>query len=445
MLPSAFINRIQSQFKDANQLLEAINIPSVTSIRKHPSKGIHSNIELGEKIPWCNNAFYLNQRPSFTLDPSFHAGAYYVQESSSMFLEEILNQLFEEKDIKILDLCAAPGGKSTLIASWLNGEGLLVSNEVIKSRAQILLENITKWGYANTWVTGTDAFVLGGLDEFFDCIVLDAPCSGEGLFRKDKAAIDEWSEANCDLCAGRQRKIVAEILPALYEGGYLIYSTCTFNPAENDENIKWMTAQLPLEIVSMNISNYSEVVATDSGGIAFYPHHTKGEGFYCCVLRKTASVKSNENIRRHSIKLDKLEEKSIAIGKYVNNATHFYWTSLQQKIAAIPMGLKKSFEQVSAVTKILGGYLAIGEIKGKDLIPDHALSMSIHVGEPFPAIELNYQNALYFLARKDFKLESLSPGWTTLTHQSLPLGFAKVLPNRFNNYYPPEWRIRMEV
>src|SRR5688572_6979389 len=221
MLPQAFIKRIQSQFKDADQFLEALSTPFITSIRKHPLKGKH--IELGiENVPWCKDGFYLSERPVFTLDPHFHAGAYYVQESSSMFIHTILDQLFSKKNIRILDLCAAPGGKSTLIASWLNGNGLLVSNEVIRSRANILLENLIKWGYSNTWVTNTDVHVLGGINEFFDCILIDAPCSGEGLFRKDKDAITEWSEANCDLCAKRQKKIVADILPALNVGGYCI-------------------------------------------------------------------------------------------------------------------------------------------------------------------------------------------------------------------------------
>lgn len=445
MFPKAFTDRINSQFTDASQLLDALSIPSITSIRQHPVKGNIDALELAESIAWCPHAFYLKERPVFTLDPAFHTGAYYVQESSSMFIHSILENLFNDKDIRILDLCAAPGGKSTLIAAWLNGEGLLISNEVIKSRAQILLENITKWGYANTWVTSTDAYVLGGVDEFFDCIVLDAPCSGEGLFRKDKAAIDEWSEANCDLCASRQRKIVAEILPSLNEGGYIIYSTCTFNPAENDENIEWMLKEFPLEVVPIDISNFSEIRSTQAGGYAFYPHLTKGEGFYCCVLRKKATVASNEGVRRQKIKFETFNTKSLSLEKYAKGVENFDWINIQQKIVGIPSKLYRGFEEVSAVTKILGGYLPVGEIKGKDLIPDHGLAMSIYLNDPFLTIELVKRNALNYLARKDFKMESKEQGWSIVTYQNLPLGFAKVLPNRFNNYYPSEWRIRMEV
>jgi 16S rRNA C967 or C1407 C5-methylase (RsmB/RsmF family)/NOL1/NOP2/fmu family ribosome biogenesis protein len=445
MLPKPFVKRIQAQFPDADKLLNAFDIPSTTSIRKHPVKGHYASLQVGDRVLWCPDAYYLKDRPKFTLDPVFHAGAYYVQESSSMFLWEVLEQLFLDKNIRVLDLCAAPGGKSTLVSSWLNGEGLLLSNEVIKSRAQILLENITKWGYANNWVSSTDAYVLGGLDEFFDCIVLDAPCSGEGLFRKDKSAIDEWSEANCDLCAGRQRKIIAEILPALNEGGYLIYSTCTFNQVENDENVNWMLKEFPLELVSIDINNFSEISTTQAGGYAFYPHLTKGEGFYCCVLKKTGSVGSAEKIRRQKIKFEKLDTKSIDLTNYILNNERFYFSTIQQNIVGIPSLLLKSFEEISSITKILGGYLPIGEIKGKDLIPAHGLAMSIYLNKPFPTIELDHQNALYYLARKDFKLENEAQGWSILTHQKLPLGFAKVLSNRFNNYYPTEWRIRMDV
>jgi 16S rRNA C967 or C1407 C5-methylase (RsmB/RsmF family)/NOL1/NOP2/fmu family ribosome biogenesis protein len=445
MFPKLFVDRIQHQFANADELLKALNMPMATSIRKHPIKGIHASLKLDQEIAWCPNSYYLAERPSFTLDPVFHAGAYYVQESSSMFLWKIFDSLFYDKNMKILDLCAAPGGKSTLIASWLNGEGLLLSNEVIKTRASILLENITKWGYANNWVTSTDAYVLGGLNEFFDCIVLDAPCSGEGLFRKDKSAIEEWSEANCDLCAGRQRKIVAEILPALQVGGYIIYSTCTFNPAENDENIKWMMKEFPLELVTVNTDSFPEVSATNVVGYAFYPHLVKGEGFYCCILKKIGEVDITENIRHQKIKFEKLVSKNIDFEKYLSPADSFYFTTIQQKMVGIPIHLIKAFEEISSVTKISGGYLSIGEMKGKDLVPEHSLAMSIYYHHAFTKVEVDRQQALNYLARKDFKAETKEPGWSTITYNQLPLGFAKVLPNRINNYYPQEWRIRMEV
>jgi 16S rRNA C967 or C1407 C5-methylase (RsmB/RsmF family)/NOL1/NOP2/fmu family ribosome biogenesis protein len=444
MFPEQFIKRIRQQFNDADELIDSLQKPFVTSIRKHPVKGKNSSINVDDKVEWCPDSYYLKERPVFTIDPLFHAGAYYVQESSSMFLWEVLDNLFNEKDIRVLDLCAAPGGKSTLISSWLSGNGLLVSNEVIKSRANILLENITKWGYANNWVTSVDAYVLGGLDEFFDCIVIDAPCSGEGLFRRDKAAINEWSESNCELCSGRQRKIVAEILPALSTNGYLIYSTCTFNPGENDENIKWLLKEFPLEVTELNIQ-HEAITQTDIGGFAFYPQHTRGEGFYCCILKKTAEVEPNTQVRRQKLKFENYIDKNFSANRFVNDPDKFSFLDLNSSIIGIPVNLVKEFELVSAVTRIMGGYLRIGEIKGKDLIPDHSLAMSLYLDQPFPIIELSVDEALQYLSRKDLKLASEFTGWCTVSFQNQPLGFIKKLSNRINNYYPVEWRIRMDV
>ncbi len=443
MFPDLFIQRIKTQFSDADAFIDALNNPAVTSIRKHPLKG--KNVKLGnDEIPWCNNAYYLNKRPVFTLDPYFHTGAYYVQESSSMFIHYILENLFSNKNIRVLDLCAAPGGKSTLIASWLNREGLLVSNEVIRSRAQILLENIIKWGYANTWVTNTDVHVLGGLDEFFDCIVIDAPCSGEGLFRKDKDAIDEWSEANCNLCSKRQKKIIADILPALNVGGYCIYSTCTFNPAENDENLEWMLEEFPVELISVDASVFSSVRNTDGGGYAFYPHLSKGEGFYCCVLRKTDTIDSEHVIKKAKINWSNTSFKE-RVSPMVTHEEKFEFLQLNENVFGVHKQLSDEWKKITSITKVLGGYLNIGSIKGKDLIPDHALSMSIYYNNYYPEIEVDQQTALEYLAKKDIKLSSNQHGWHIIRYDSSILGLAKYLGNRINNYYPTEWRIRMEV
>lgn len=443
MLPVAFTQRIKSQLKDADQFLDALQQPVLTSIRKHPLKGTHIGIG-DESVIWCENAFYLHERPVFTLDPHFHGGAYYVQESSSMFIHTILEQLFEDRNIRVLDLCAAPGGKSTLIASWLNGKGLLVSNEVIRARAQILLENVTKWGYANTWVTNTDAYILGGLHEFFDCIVIDAPCSGEGLFRKDKDSIAEWSEANCDLCAKRQKKIIADILPALNVGGYCIYSTCTFNPLENDENLQWMLKEFPLELISIDITDFSSIKITDAGGYAFYPHHNKGEGFYFCVLRKMNSFEGENKVKRSKIIWSKANTKGLDLGM-IRDASLFGFFQLNENILGVANGLLDDWKQITSITKVLGGYLKVGSVKGKGLIPDHALVMSIDYNHYYPVIDVDKQMALQFLAKKDIKLDAAQHGWHVIRYDKTLLGLAKYLGTRSNNYYPADWRIRMDV
>ncbi|MES1226926.1 MAG: RsmB/NOP family class I SAM-dependent RNA methyltransferase, partial [Bacteroidota bacterium] len=201
----------------------------ITSVRVNPNRTFnveYSTLNVQGKVPWSSNGYYLSERPSFTTDPLFHAGAYYVQEASSMFLEEAVKQTCDlSKPLKVLDLCAAPGGKSTLLQSIISNESLLISNEVIKSRVNILSENITKWGAANVVVTNNDPKDFQRLPEYFDLIVIDAPCSGSGLFRKDPEAITEWSSDNVMLCSQRQQRILADILPCLKPGGILIYST----------------------------------------------------------------------------------------------------------------------------------------------------------------------------------------------------------------------------
>jgi len=237
-IPEKFQNRIKIQFgNDSEQFLTSLENSPVISVRKNPKKITDLWID-NEKVPWCNEGYYLSQKPIFTLDPLFHAGCYYPQEASSMVVDWILRQIISIPDNPIvLDLCAAPGGKSTLLASWMDGKGLLVANEIIRNRSLILLENMVKWGYPNCVVTQNSPSDFSPLRHFFDIILVDAPCSGEGMFRKEKKAAEEWSESNAAMCAVRQRKILDEIWGSLKPGGILIYSTCTFNPSKNEENI----------------------------------------------------------------------------------------------------------------------------------------------------------------------------------------------------------------
>lgn len=443
MLPQAFISRISSQVEDPDDFLNSILKPFQTSVRIHPVKGQNVELPLDVNVPWCESGFYLKGRPKFTLDPLFHAGAYYVQESSSMFIWQVMEQLFDDKNIRVLDACASPGGKSTLVASWLKGNGLLISNDVIKSRTNMLAENICKWGYANTWITNTDLYVLGGLNDFFDVVLVDAPCSGEGLFRRDPEAIKQWSEGNCELCAGRQRKILAEVIPSIKPGGYLIYSTCTFNPAENDDNIAWLLSHYPMELIRINAESFPEIKSTPLGGKAFYPNYVKGEGFYCCVLKVLDEINASADIRRQKFITTPLKDKSVT-KDFINSEDSFYQFEKSGTIHAIPVNLTDEFNEISSVTR-LGGLLNIGSVKGKDLIPDHSLAMSIHSSDYIPSVEVDRKDALNYLARQPFELPPGGQGWYLVKFKSIPLGFIKRLPNRFNNYYPMEWRIRMDV
>lgn len=222
----------------------------VTSIRFNPSKNVYH--QPGDHrlapVPWTQNGYYLAQRPSFTFDPLFHAGVYYVQEASSMFLEQALRQTTDlSQPLKVLDLCASPGGKSTHLQSLLSPASLLVSNDVIRSRAHVLKDNIVKWGSLNVVVTNNDPADFSALENYFDVIVVDAPCSGSGLFRRDEDAIGEWSVNNVTLCTQRQQRILADAWPSLKRGGLLIYSTCSYSMEEDEDIVKWLRREFLLE------------------------------------------------------------------------------------------------------------------------------------------------------------------------------------------------------
>ncbi len=264
----------------------------ITSIRLNPEKQItqHESWQTKE-VPWCSEGRYLATRPSFTQDPFLHGGGYYVQEASSMFIWHILSQLFKRTDpLQILDVCAAPGGKSTLLASYFQ-EALLVANEVIKSRAGILVENLVKWGSPNTVVTNNDPTHFKQLPGFFDLMLVDAPCSGSGLFRKDPAALDEWSEEAVMLCSRRQQRILADVLPALKEGGILLYATCSYSVEEDEAITKWLMEEMQMEAVHISVPAAWGIVAADiPGAFRFFPNRLAGEGFYLSVLRKQQAV-----------------------------------------------------------------------------------------------------------------------------------------------------------
>ena len=266
----------------SSKVLEGLEREPLVSVRVNPFKmtleGLreHFGAIAGEAVEWAaGEAFYLTERPSFTLDPVFHAGGYYVQEASSIYVGGLFDKAVEGlAEPRVLDLCAAPGGKTTQILSHLGGRGHLVANEVIGSRVAILAENVAKWGCPNVTVTNSDASVLAAAyrgREQFDVVVVDAPCSGEGMFRKGDVAVKNWSPGNVNLCAQRQRRIVSDIWPALRDGGYIIYSTCTFNHFEDEDNVAWIAEDLGAEVLSQR---------------HFYPGLDQGEGFFVAMLQK---------------------------------------------------------------------------------------------------------------------------------------------------------------
>jgi 16S rRNA C967 or C1407 C5-methylase (RsmB/RsmF family)/NOL1/NOP2/fmu family ribosome biogenesis protein len=439
-LPKEFIERIENDPFIGVELLSALETNSPVSIRRNPLKK-SANLPVLKEIPWCKDAFYLTERPFYTKDPLFHAGCYYPQEAGSMFLENVLHQLEIPANPMILDLCAAPGGKSTLIASFLSNAGLLVSNEVIQQRSKTLKENMTKWGFSNSIVTNNDPADFARLTAFFDVIVVDAPCSGEGMFRKDHTSRSEWSQANVDLCAARQKRIVMDVWESLQPGGYLIYSTCTFNSQENEENITWFKQELDALIVPIE-TTHLQTGRNEIGHYAF-PSQVDTEGFYICVLQKQGEKKHVK------LKLNKKSEVSmlkdfsqIADFAELTNQLVVQWSHYT---FAIPAAFRDEIIFLQNQMRVIKMGTELGEIAKKGLIPHEALALNPTIlKSTFSKIELEKQDALKYLHGDTFAVPG-NHGFNLMCYQEEPLGWIKHLGNRFNNLYPKDWRIRMHV
>ncbi len=450
-LPASFIDSIKNvpgftegEFVKAHDVTEQL-----TSIRVNPMKPglLQMEDNFQQKVPWSSNGYYLNQRPEFTLDPAFHAGGYYVQEASSMFLEQALRQTVDlQKDITVLDLCAAPGGKSTLIQSIISANSLLVSNEVIKSRANILAENITKWGAANVVVTNNDPKDFKRLPSFFDCIVIDAPCSGSGMFRKDPEAIDEWSLNNVQLCCQRQQRILAGVMDSLKPGGTLIYSTCSYSVEEDEDISDWLMDHYDLENFQLQKGDYGIVESRSSKhgcfGYRFYPGKVRGEGFFIAVFKKSSGeiiFQTDKSGKKKNDLATKAEEQEA--GKFLKNGQDFNFFKWQNDMLAIPKANWAKFLKLQQALYIKKAGINMGSMARNELIPSHELVISSHYAGAFGAIVVDELTALDYLRRKDIILDTTIRGWTVLVYNELVLGLVKILPNRINNYYPKEWRI----
>ena len=450
MLPTDFIENL-------HELLSPSEVQQLClALEKTPSVSIRLNDKIEyltfdadtDEVPWHEDGYYLSQRPPFTLDPLFHAGCYYVQEASSMFVDSVL-QRYVPRDSVVLDLCAAPGGKSTLLSQFLGQEGLLVSNEVVRSRVFILSENIQKWGNGNTVVTHNQPADFGmRLPGVFDCILVDAPCSGEGMFRKDEGAIEEWSEANVEACVTRQRKILQDVWDALRPGGILIYSTCTFNPWENEDNAMWIAESLGAEILEVpTMPEWG--ITTGNPGYHFYPHKTRGEGFYLCALRKNfrdanAEVRPlNSRLPKYKSQPQKAVEGAEIMRQWVQHPDRWGLRQQDRFVVAYPAKYKEFIELLSKQFICISTGFGLGEIRGKAFVPQHALAMAKDFRkEAFPHIELSLEQALSYLRTEALSFPDAPLGILLVTYQQVPLGFVKNVGNHCNNLYPKEWRIR---
>ena len=424
----------------------------ITSIRINPSKITGSSKvpslggDLGE-VPWSAFGYYLNSRPSFTFDPFFHAGCYYVQEASSMFLEQALSQTVDlSQPLRVLDLSAAPGGKSTHIQSLLSKDSLLVSNEVIRSRANVLKDNIIKWGSVNVVVTNNDPKDFAKLENYFDVIVVDAPCSGSGLFRRDPDAINEWSLNNVALCSQRQQRILADAWPALKNNGILIYSTCSYSKEEDEEIMDWMLKELRVTSYGLRVGEESGIVKTLSAsgafGYRFWPDKVKGEGFFIACFQKEEGGDSGPVKARANATMATKNELAM-IDKWVKKEG-LQFIKYENTVYAWPEVLVNDMNFILSNLRVIYSGVRIGELMRDKLVPDHALAMSKLVNETIVQMELDYEQAIQYLQRKDMQVEIKEKGWQLVNYQGHSLGWINVLTNRINNYYPKELRILKE-
>jgi 16S rRNA C967 or C1407 C5-methylase (RsmB/RsmF family)/NOL1/NOP2/fmu family ribosome biogenesis protein len=412
--------------------------PPPVSVRRNSRKTAEPFAEIAntEPIPWCERGLYLPGRPSFILDPLWHAGAYYVQEASSMLLNTALRQ-FAGTPRRVLDLCAAPGGKTTLLADFLADDALLIANETIRSRVPMLQENVTRWGWPNVAVTNEDPENFAPLAGFFDVVVIDAPCSGEGMFRKDPKAIAEWSAENAAMCAARQKRILTAALPLIRPGGLLLYSTCTFNPDENDGAAAFVLAQGGFEVLTLQMPAAWGMTATEYG-VSCYPHQCRGEGFYLTVLRR-----DGDNVAE-IMRPAPANETPFDAAEWLTEPERFtFTTNKNAEIIALPKAIVADVEQVHFVLPRLRSGLRLGGFKGRDFVPAHELALSAAVADTIPRLPLSRLEAVRYLRKETPDVPADTPhGWTLATYENLPLGWAKVMPGRMNNYLPTEWRIR---
>lgn len=435
-MKKAFVDQLQQDFPDEeHDLIKALNDQAPTSIRLNHRK-VTSDPEL-DKVPWHPHAYYLNERPQFSLDPWFHAGAYYVQEASSMIIHEILNTLDISKESSFLDIAAAPGGKSQILAEFLNNEGMLVSNEVIRSRANILSENMTKQGYMNVVVSNSDPSRFGSqLVSYFDLVLLDAPCSGEGMFRKDPDSRTEWSADNVKLCSARQDRIIRESLSCLKPGGVFIYSTCTFNKEENENVIQSYLKSAELEIIDLELSDFN-LIKTENGFHRMFPNRLKGEGLSFGVYRKLSgddSIRSSKTLNIHPLK------HQTRIQKFLKTESQVY--EFKGSLYASNGFLMEHLNDLGSINIVQASTELGKDLKGK-FIPAQGLANSIFIDRSsFPQLDLELEESLDYLRKSNLKSQADQQGWHLIRFKGQNLGWAKNIGKRWNNYYPNQWALK---
>lgn len=433
-----------------NGLLEALaNTAPAVSVRLNryknntPAPLMVADQPLSRLVPWCERGYYLDQRPKFTRDPALHQGRYYVQDASSMFISHVINTLTRDinSPLAYLDACAAPGGKTTAAIDALPCGSLVVANEWDFHRAEILKENLIKWGYPNVVISRGDTHRYRKLHEMFDIISADTPCSGEGMMRKDEEAVNQWSEHLVTECVERQRAIVDNLWHALKPGGYLIYSTCTFNLRENEEIIDYMINELGAQPVTIPTDGFEGIVGAigaDFPAYRFMPHLVEGEGLFMAVVRKPG-LSSTQPSRPAKEK----NSQKLPITLPVWAPAGLSYMMVGDTLYGVPTQWKAVVDKLIKQLDVIMPGVVTGIVKGKDLIPSQGIAMSTLLDiNLVPTVHVDYTTALNYLRRESLTLPDDTPrGHVLVMYDGHPLGWVKHLGNRTNNLYPAQWRI----
>ena len=446
-LPERFVETMRETLgEDAEKLFAALDTEPAVSIRLNPCKP--AECFDGEAVGWCKWGKYLAERPQFTLDPLLHGGAYYVQEASSQFVAHLLKN-YDMEGKRVLDMCAAPGGKTTVYSTLVGREGLVVANDISHSRAMALADNVQRWGMGNVVVTCNEPAHIVAFTHWFDVVAVDAPCSGEGMFRKMDEARSEWTPSSPDVCAERQREILAEAWRVLRPGATLIYSTCTFNPTEDEGIVEWLMSEYGEEIESAD-----RVVTEDSWGVVrseigafqcfhFYPHKARGEGFFAAVARK-----SEGHVRRS---MPKARRKLFApcakadvkeLSRWVDDASKHTFMMVGEDIYAYNSAVAESVVTLSENLSVVYSGVSMGRIFKQKLKPEHPLALYIGLNrDVVPIVEVSLEDALDYLRRNDIAASQFEEGINVVGYKGTPIGFVKRIGARCNNMYPKDLRI----
>jgi 16S rRNA C967 or C1407 C5-methylase (RsmB/RsmF family)/NOL1/NOP2/fmu family ribosome biogenesis protein len=445
-LPEVFKTKL-SQILGAEfpAFLKALENPAPASVRLNPKKKTDLlTLNFNGNVSWAKDGRYLSEKPVFEEDPTFHSGAYGVQDASAMFLEYVLEKIVDRsRPIRVLDLCASTGQQATLVASVLGEKDLLVANEIVKSRLSILKVNILKWGFSNVIVSNQDPETFADLEGFFDVVLVNPQSSAEGVFANNSGAISEWSEANVQMHATRQKRILSAAAMLVAPKGVLIYSTNTYNATENQENVNWLNRTLDFETIDLDVPEDWGITKNERC-FQFFPHKTKGHGFFIAAMK---NLSRDAKFVKGKPDLNRLRREQRAILKdwfrpEVFEELEFLYKN-DGNIVAIRTALLADYGSVLRALAKRSSGIEIGIFKGKDFVPSHAFALSDLIADSIERLEVPAVEAMKFLRKENFEFSTGKDGWLLITFGGNALGWVKKIGDRINNYLPAEWKIRI--